>query len=83
MPGHIQPRLDTAHGKGEAPVRIRMQRLSKTPSALRVVTGRSALFVTSSLLWAGMAFVVASRIRPVALATKVSVSTCQGTKGHK
>ena len=51
------------------------------PSALWVVTGQAAFFVTPPPLWQGMAFVVASRIRSVALATNKSVFTCQFTGG--
>ena len=50
------------------------------PSALRVATGRADLFVTPPPLWQGMAFVVVSRSRPVALATNVAVFTFQCTK---
>jgi len=51
------------------------------PSALRVATGRADFFVAPSPLWQGMAFVVASRTHPVALATNVTVFMKRCTKG--
>ena len=48
-------------------------------SALRVATGRADFFVAPPPLWQGMAFVVASRTRPVALATNVAVFMFQCT----
>ena len=53
---------------------------SQSPSALRVATGRADFFVAPPPLWQGMAFVVASRTRPVALATNVAVFMSQCTK---
>jgi len=50
------------------------------PSALRVATGRAYSFVAPPSLWQSMAFVVASRTRPVALATNVSVFTERCTR---
>ena len=50
------------------------------PSALRVAAGRADSFVAPPPLWQGIAFVVASRTPPVALATKVAVFRFQCTK---
>ena len=49
------------------------------PFALRVAAGRVDFFVAPPPLWQGMAFVVASRTRPVALATNVAVFRFQCT----
>ena len=49
------------------------------PSALRVAAVRADFFVAPPPLWQGMAFVVASRTRPVALATNVAVFRFQCT----
>ncbi len=54
------------------------------PSALRVATGRAGIFVAPPPLWQSMGVVAsrrdASRTRPVALATNVSVFTERCTR---
>jgi hypothetical protein len=72
MPGHLRRRRDTAYRK---------QRLSITPICPTGGDRTGHPLFRSSSTMQGMAFVVASRIRPIALATYTIVFIGRSTKG--